>query len=175
MSILFLNFFVFFFLIFCTLLLYASVSKILLFFKTFFCFLSFILCTLLLYASVSKILLFFKIFFVFCFLIFYPLYTSIIYYKFKNDTYFLKIFLCKLSCNLYNGLFTRITAIKNFWNYPHYVIFVTLHKQGLSFIIPFNVVIASIPCINYYYIIQYIEGYYVVYNTILYSGIYYLM
>ena len=112
---------------------------------------------------------------IFLFSVFYPLYITIIYYKFKNDTYFLKIFLCKLSCNLYNGLFSGITAIKNFLNYLHYVIFVTLHKQGLSFIIPFNVVIASIPCINYYYIIQYIEGYYVVYNTILYSGRYYLI
>ena len=116
----------------------------------------------------------FKIF-LFCFLISYPLYTSIIYYKFKNDTYFLKFFLCKLSCNLYNGLFSGVMAIKNFLNYLHYVIFVTLHKQGLSFIIPFNVVIASIPCINYYYIIQYIERYYMVFNTIWYSGRYYLI
>ena len=124
------------------------------------------------------------------FFISYPLYTSIIYYKFKNDTYFLKIFLCKLSCNLYNGLFSGVIAIKNFLNYPHYVVFVTLHKQGLSFILPFyvvfntvymwylillNVVIASIPCINYYYIIQYIERYYMVFNTIWYSGRYYLI
>ena len=133
------------------------------FFK-FFCFCFLILCTLLLYADNIKCCILFKIFFIF---FSYPLYITIIYYKFKNDTYFLKIFLCKLSCNLYNGLFSGIIAIKNFLNYLHYVIFVTLHKQGLSFlllfyvvfntvymwyIIPFNVVNAIIPCINYYYI-----------------------
>ena len=79
-------------------------------------------------------------FFLYLFFISYPLYITIIYYKFKNDTYFLKIFLCKLSCNLYNGLFSVIIAIKNFLNYPHYVVFVTLHKQGLSFILPFYMV-----------------------------------
>ena len=110
----------------------------------FFLYLFFILCTLLLYADNLKWYILFKIFFVFCFLIFYPLYTSIIYYKFKNDTYFLKIFLCKLSCNLYNGLFSGIIAIKNFLNYLHYVIFVTLHKQGLSFILPFYVVFNTV-------------------------------
>lgn len=82
--------------------------------------------------------------FLYLFFISYPLYITIIYYKFKNDTYFLKIFLCKLSCNLYNGLFTGIIAIKNFLNYLHYVIFVTLHKQGLSFIIPFYVVFNTV-------------------------------
>ena len=87
----------------------------------------------------------FKIF-LYLFFISYLLYTSIIYYKFKNDTYFLKIFLCKLSCNLYNGLFTGIIAIKNFLNYLHYVIFVTLHKQGLSFILLFNIVLHAVSC-----------------------------
>ena len=86
---------------------------------------------------------FFKIF-LFLFFISYPLYITIIYYKFKNDTYFLKIFLCKLSCNLYNGLFSGIIAIKNFLNYPHYVIFATLHKQGLSFLLPFYVVLDTV-------------------------------
>ena len=100
-------------------------------------YLFFILCTLLLYADNLKCCILFKIFFIF---FSYLLYTSIICYKFKNDTYFLKIFLCKLSCNLYNGLFSGIIAIKNFLNYPHYVIFVTLHKQGLSFILPFYMV-----------------------------------
>ena len=80
----------------------------------------------------------------FLFLFSYLLYTSIICYKFKNDTYFLKIFLCKLSCNLYNGLFSGIIAIKNFLNYPYYVIYVTLHKQGLSFILPFYMVFNTI-------------------------------
>ena len=85
-------------------------------------------------------------FFKFLFLFFasYLLYITIIYYKFKNDTYFLKIFLCKLSCNLYNGLFSGIIAIKNFLNYPHYVIYVTLHKQGLSFILPFYMVFNTV-------------------------------
>ena len=109
----------------------------------FFLYLFFILCTLLLYADNLKMILIFKFFFI-CFLISYPLYTSIIYYKFKNDTYFLKIFLCKLSCNLYNGLFSGIIAIKNFLNYLHYVIFVTLHKQGLSFILPFYMVFNTV-------------------------------
>ena len=85
----------------------------------------------------------FKIF-LYLFFISYLLYITIIYYKFKNDTYFLKIFLCKLSCNLYNGLFSGVTAIKKFWNYLHYVIFVTLHKQGLSFILPFYVVFNTV-------------------------------
>ena len=80
----------------------------------------------------------------FLFLFSYLLYTSIICYKFKNDTYFLKIFLCKLSCNLYNGLFSGIIAIKNFLNYPHYVVFVTLHKQGLSFLLPFYMVFNTV-------------------------------
>ena len=77
----FLKFFYFFFLISCTLLLYASVSKILLFFFNFFCFLSFILCTLLLYASVSKILLFFFKFFCICFLSFVYYYYMLVYLK----------------------------------------------------------------------------------------------
>ena len=94
-----------------------------------------------------KRFLFFKnffYFFLYLFFISYLLYTSIIYYKFKNDTYFLKIFLCKLSCNLYNGLFSGIIAIKNFLNYLHYVIFTTLHKQGLSFLLPFYVVFNTV-------------------------------
>ena len=108
----------------------------------FFLYLFFILCTLLLYADNLKMILIFKFFYLF--FISYLLYTSIIYYKFKNDTYFLKIFLCKLSCNLYNGLFSGIIAIKNFLNYLHYVIFVTLHKQGLSFLLLFYVVFNTV-------------------------------
>lgn len=114
-----------------------------LFFKIFFVsvFLSFVhYYYMLVYL---KYYYFFK-FFLYLFFISYLLYTSIIYYKFKNDTYFLKIFLCKLSCNLYNGLFSGIIAIKNFLNYPHYVIFTTLHKQGLSFIIPFYMVFNTV-------------------------------
>ena len=57
---------------------------------------------------------------------------------------FFKIFLSKPSCNLYNGLFYGLIAIKHFLNYPHYVIFVTLHKQGLSFLLLFYVVFNTV-------------------------------
>ena len=127
-------------------LLYADNLKCCILFKSFFIFffMSFPCCLLLYYMQLLfKCCILFKNFFYF---FSYLLYTSIIYYKFKNDTYFLKIFLCKLSCNLYNGLFSGIIAIKNFLNYPHYVIFVTLHKQGLSFILPFYMVFNTVSC-----------------------------
>ena len=114
----FLNFFFIFlylFFILCTLLLYASqfffVNTFLNFFSFFLSFVHYYYMQIILNDA------YFLNFFCICFLISYPLYTSIIYYKIKNDTYFFKILLFSISCNLYIGSTMPFSSPKKFLNF----------------------------------------------------------